>query len=166
MSEDIGKTFGVLTVLSSSLRSPRPGGKKRRYYLVRCECGTEKEVLAQNIRNGRTKSCGCRSTEWKRQVKHGLHSHRVYQTYHDMRQRCLNPANPRYHRYGGRGITICDEWQSDPQAFFDWAFDNGYDDSLTIERINNDGNYCPENCKWATMAEQLQNRTFRKGNAV
>jgi hypothetical protein len=138
--------------------------KKRKYYLVECSCGNEKWILAQNVKNGRTKSCGCISTELKVKAttKHGMHKTRIYQTYHDMKDRCLNSNNPRYHRYGGRGIIICERWLSSFENFYEWAVSNGYSDTLTIERVNNDGNYCPENCKWATMEEQLKNRTTRR----
>ncbi|PGF00854.1 hypothetical protein [Bacillus toyonensis] len=155
-STKIGEKWGYLTITGTTRRD-------RTYHVVRCDCGNIKEVLYQHLKKGKTKSCGCKSNEMKVNIKHGGWKTRIYQTHSDMKQRCLNPNNPRYHRYGGRGIVICEEWMSF-ESFRDWAYSNGYSDDLTIERINNDGNYEPDNCKWATMEEQLKNRTFRGMN--
>ena len=94
-------------------------------------------------------------------VKHGMSGTRLYQIWLDMRQRCNNPNNAFYHRYGGRGITITPEWETF-QKFHEWAVNSGYDDTLTIDRIDNDGNYDPKNCKWSTQKEQAQNKTHMK----
>lgn len=91
-------------------------------------------------------------------TKHGMSRSRLYQCWADMKQRCDNPHNPFYNRYGGRWITYCLEW-TDFEPFMDWALSNGYRDDLTLDRIDNDGNYCPENCKWSTQAEQAANKT-------
>lgn len=158
LKDRIGEKYGYVTIIDVGYRFQ--SGKKRGTVTFKCECGNVKTVLSHNVLNGRTKSCGCKESELKAKAstKHGLHNSRIYQIYYDMLDRCSNINNPRYHRYGGRGITVCDEWQKDFMNFYKWAIENGYTDELTIERINNDGNYCPKNCKWATMDEQLKNR--------
>ena len=94
-------------------------------------------------------------------IKHGMATTRLYQCWSDMKQRCNNPHNQFYARYGGRGILYCKEWDSFP-PFMEWALSNGYNDSLTLDRIDNDGNYCPSNCKWSTQSEQASNKTYVK----
>lgn len=154
LHEHIGERFGYL-VVTDVFRDKR-GTKTRTYFTVQCDCGNTKEILAHNVKKN-VKSCGCKSNEMKVNIKHGGWKTRIYQTHADMKQRYFNPNNTRYHRYGGRGITICEEWM-DFETFRDWAYSNGYTDELTIERINNDGNYEPGNCKWDTMDNQLKNR--------
>lgn len=90
---------------------------------------------------------------------HGKRHTRIYKTWTDMKSRCLNPNRPKYKRYGGRGITICEEWLNSFEAFYDWAMANGYREDLTIDRIDNDGNYEPSNCRWITLAEQAANKS-------
>ena len=90
--------------------------------------------------------------------QHNLSKTRLYKIWDGMKQRCYNPNDTRYTNYGARGISICDEWEHKFKAFYDWAMKNGYDDTLSIDRIDIDGNYCPENCRWATSAEQMKNR--------
>lgn len=92
-------------------------------------------------------------------MSHGMSRTRLYRCWQDMKHRCLNATSKDYHRYGGRGITFCDEWK-EFEPFRDWALANGYDDKLTIDRIDNDGNYCPENCKWSTQKEQARNKKY------
>ena len=89
----------------------------------------------------------------------------MYRVYWAMKDRCYNSNNKHYDRYGGRGITICDKWLDDYEVFYNWCMNNGYKDGLSIDRIDNDGNYCPENCRWITISEQQQNKTQRKTKA-
>ena len=131
--------------------------------LVRCKCDCGKEIIVRgsNLVNHRTKSCGCIRREVTRNLKflHGQHDTRLYRCWQNMKDRCGNEKNKEYKNYGGRGIKVCSRWQDSFVDFAEWALNSGYDESLTIDRIDVDGNYCPENCRWSTMKEQSRNRT-------
>ena len=146
--EDLtGQCFGRLTVLEFV-----PTEDKRTYWRCRCDCGNICIVWGANLKKGATKSCGC---NYK---KHGLTYRRIYTIWASMKQRCLNPNNTHYKIYGGRGIGVCDEWKNDVAAFEKWALINGYDDNLTLDRIDVNGNYEPSNCRWISLREQQRNR--------
>ena len=125
----------------------------------RCDCGKNTVVKYGHLKSGAVKSCGC----WKEAPKkHGMTAKgarpRVYGIWEGMKQRCSNPNVERYPRYGGRGIKVCQEWADDFETFYIWAMANGYSDDLTIDRINNDGDYTPGNCRWVTIADNIRNR--------
>ena len=127
--------------------------------LCLCDCGTERVVRIKSMLAGESRSCGCYHREAAADAnrRHGGCTTRLYRAWKNMRTRCESPKNKHYQNYGGRGIFVCAEWQ-DFAAFQDWALSSGYDDSLTIERIDNDGNYEPHNCCWVTLAEQHLNK--------
>ena len=143
--------------------------KKARYGLYRCGfCGNKFKSQIQDVKSQRTLSCGCYK---KRRViethkTHGLIETRLYRIWASIKDRTLNPKLKVYQDYGGRGITICDEWKNDFMSFYNWAISNGYEENkgLSIDRIDNDGNYCPENCRWATQTIQNRNQRIKKNN--
>ena len=151
-----GRKIGKLTVIQYAGNDK---GKNARWE-CRCDCGRRTVVAGNHLRNGHTQSCGClqRDRASSSNTKHGGSKTRLHKTWSGMKDRCLNPNNKAYERYGGRGITICDEWRDDFQAFYGWAMSNGYSDSLTIDRVDSNGNYAPSNCRWITNKEQQNNK--------
>jgi hypothetical protein len=156
---EVGKKYNRLTAIKFVKRNK----KRDQYWKFKCECGGEKTIRAYCVIHGYTKSCGCISHEIHRvgnrtkfrQKKHGLYGTRTYTSWHQMKQRCNNSKNPRYKDYGGRGIKVCKEW-SEFKKFYEDMGDRP--ENKTLDRIDCDGDYNNNNCKWSTTLEQAHNK--------
>ena len=156
----IGQTFGRLTVIAEGKTRETKSKRKQYYWVCQCNCGSQpKEINQNSLLTGDIVSCGCYRSEHKSEYgfKHGMSNTRIYNIWSGIIQRCCNPNAHNYARYGGRGITICQDWLNSFVSFYKWAMGNGYADNLTIDRIDLDGDYSPSNCRWITQAEQNRN---------
>lgn len=145
-----GQQFGYLKILEEL-----PPKKWIRYVLAQCVCGKIKTYPLYPLVSGKTKSCGCRKC-----FKHGLSNSRLWKTWYYMKERCCNPKASSYNLYGAKGIRVCEEWL-DFENFYQWSIDNGYKEEIkngrniyTLDRINGNKNYCPDNCRWTTYRQQ------------
>ena len=164
MFKDItGRKYGKLTAIKHVGFTPlNKYGKRYSIWLCKCDCGNDVERTWDVLNRGKS-SCGCNQKERLEKMAginttHNMSHTRLYRIYKGMIGRCYYPCFDRYNAYGGRGITICDEWKTDRTKFFEWALKNGYEEMLTIERIDVNGNYEPSNCTWITMKEQYKNK--------
>jgi hypothetical protein len=136
-------------------------GQKEHLAIYECPfCGERFRSRVRAVDGGHTKSCGCIQKERVRDavLKHGLYKTRLYRIYNNMKARCYRKSHPNYYRYGGRGITMCDEWKNDFMSFYNWSMANGYADDLTVDREDNDGGYGPDNCRWVSRLVNGQNK--------
>lgn len=156
----INKKYNRLTIKSVKGEIK---GKCSTWLNCQCECGNMKVVRFDYLVNGRTKSCGCyRKDNARKQSKeletHHLSNTRLFEIHRAMKRRCYDKEVKNYNNYGARGITVCDEWLNSLESFAKWSYDNGYNDTLTIDRIDNNGNYEPSNCRWVDQQTQQNNK--------
>lgn len=161
-----GMIFGRLKVVKRDANDSH--GTAR--WLCLCECGNEKVIRGDKLRTGEIMSCGCYQNECRKSndrkakiakanTKHGLSNTRLYYVYDNMIKRCYDINNVKYKNYGQRGITVCDEWKLDRGSFYEWVINSGYQDGLTIDRVDVNKGYSPDNCRWATPKVQANNKT-------
>jgi len=156
MENIIGNRYGKLTVVELY-------GKDKHHnqiYRCICDCGNEQFASAYRLKSASVKSCGCLKKEQPKKAftTHGLRNHQLYIRWYKMKSRCNNPQDPRYKDYGGRGIRICSEWENDLRKFYEWSMTHGYSENLTLDRIDNDGDYTPDNCRWTDSYTQAANK--------
>ena len=168
----VGRRFGRLLVIEKV-----DSVNYRSRFLCRCDCGNEKLVLGQSLLNGHVRSCGCllsersreRITSYNESIGNELHAEtktRLFAIWEGIKTRCFKETHHSYKNYGGRGVSMCDEWRNSFIAFRDWSMANGYSDSLSIDRIDPRGDYCPENCRWADNITQGRNKDFKPRGSV
>lgn len=161
-----GEKYGRLTAIRKDSQGSR---KAKGKWLFKCDCGNELLCTANRVRSGNTKSCGCLKSEvlsdlgkesikslHQQQVTHGMTGSRICRILKNMKTRCYNTKTECFKYYGGKGITICDEWLNNSQKFIDWALSHKYNDKLTIERKNSNKGYSPDNCEFITQSEQAR----------
>ena len=172
MREDLtGQRFGRLVALNFSHKNK----SRKTYWDFLCDCGTIKTIRTDGVKSGKVQSCGCLkkeqdevnlNREGSKPTKYdseGLSQHPLYHKWRGMKRRCYDKNDSHYQYYGGRGITICKEWLYSFKAFYEWSLENGWEEGLEIDRINNDGNYEPSNCRYVTRKTNCNNRsTTRK----
>lgn len=161
----IGKRFGRLEVIAPAPPIVYYNGRKRTAWSCLCDCGNVCTVVACSLKSGSTTSCGCVKIERNKQIftKHGGYNDRLYGVWIDIKKRCYNPNYKQFNDYGGRGIAVCDEWRDDYSAFRDFAMKHGYNPNAkfgecTIDRIDVNGDYSPENCRFVDMKTQNSNK--------
>lgn len=159
-----GQKFGRLTVMKYAYSDKY----RCAVWTCKCDCGNYVNVKGTELRYGRIKSCGCLQKDMARKAntKHGKSNTKLHQVWRGIKDRCYNANAKNYKYYGGRGITICDEWLHDFEAFYDWSMKNGYKEGLTIDRINVKYDYCPDNCRWTTMKQQNRNSRHNRNITI